>query len=95
MTLARRALPEGANVLIIDDFMRQADGPRIELTAEFGASVIGTGVLVETAEPAEKLVHDYVSLAVLDKIDEAAGSQNCSECSVVGANEMLSVRGGV
>jgi purine operon repressor len=74
MTLARRALPEGANVLIIDDFMRAGGTARgiEELTAEFGASVIGTGVLVETAEPAEKLVHDYVSLAVLDKIDEAA-----------------------
>lgn len=74
MTLARKALPEGANVLIIDDFMRAGGTAKgiVELMAEFGATVIGTGVLVATAEPAEKLVKDYVSLAVLEKIDEAA-----------------------
>jgi len=37
---------------------------------EFGAYACGIGVLVETALPARKLVPEYVSLAVLDAVDE-------------------------
>ena len=72
MTLARRALPVGARVLIIDDFMKAGGTTQgmIDLMVEFDAHVAGIGVLVETAEPAEKLVKDYVSFAVLESIDE-------------------------
>jgi purine operon repressor len=72
MTLAKRALPEGANVLIIDDFMKAGGTTRgmIDLMSEFKAQVIGIGVMVETSEPAEKLVTDYVSMAMLEKVDE-------------------------
>ena len=72
MTLARRALPVGAKVLIIDDFMKAGGTTQgmIDLMVEFDAQVAGIGVLVETAEPAQKLVKDYISLAVLESIDE-------------------------
>jgi purine operon repressor len=72
MTLAKRALPVGARVLIIDDFMKAGGTTQgmIDLMSEFDAHVAGIGVLVETAEPAEKLVKDYISLAILENIDE-------------------------
>lgn len=75
MSLPRRALPLGARAVLVDDFMKgggTARGVR-ELLAEFQASVAATGVVVETALPAAKLVSDYVSLLVLDEMDPAAG----------------------
>lgn len=73
MSLSRRALPQGANVLLIDDFMKAGGSARglVDLMAEFEAQVLGIGVMVVTAEPKEKLVDDYVSLAVLEAVDEA------------------------
>ena len=37
---------------------------------EFGAKVVGMGVLIATAEPRQKLVKEYVALAVLELVDE-------------------------
>ena len=42
----------------------------VDLMAEFEARVLGIGVMVVTAEPKEKLVDDYISLAVLEEVDE-------------------------
>lgn len=72
MSLSRRALTEGMKVLIVDDFMKAGGTARglADLVAEFGAEVVGIGVLVETAEPTEKLVKEYLSLAVLETVDE-------------------------
>lgn len=72
MSLPRRALPEGARVVVVDDFMRAGGTARgmHELMAEFGATVLGTGVLVATREPENKLVPDYVSLLVLEEVKE-------------------------
>ncbi|MGI6065115.1 MAG: pur operon repressor [Bacillota bacterium] len=89
MSLSRRALPEGSRVLIIDDFMKgggTAKGMQ-ELMGEFNAPVIGTGVVVATREPGEKLVRDYYSLLELITIDEShkgiiiepAGSERAEE----------------
>lgn len=71
MSLARRALKEEANVLIIDDFMK-AGGTihgMINLLQEFRANVKGVGVFVESSEIEEQLVDDYISLAKLTGID--------------------------
>lgn len=73
MSLARRALKEKSNVLIIDDFMR-AGGTihgMIELLSEFRATVKGVGVFVESGEVEleEHLVDDYISLAKLSSVD--------------------------
>src|SRR5690606_20563640 len=71
MSLSRRALSPGMNVVIVDDFMKAGGTARglVDLVAEFGAAVAGIGVLVETAEPRQKLVREYLSLAVLEGVD--------------------------
>jgi purine operon repressor len=72
MSLARRALPMGAKVLLIDDFMKgggTAKGVR-DLMREFQAELVGTGVLVSTTEPAEKMVDKFIPLLKLNQIDE-------------------------
>ncbi|MEW6724227.1 MAG: pur operon repressor [Bacillota bacterium] len=73
MSLARRSLPAGARVLFVDDFMKAGGTAKgvCDLMAEFGATVVGTGVLIETAGPAQKLIDDYLSLLVLDEVNEA------------------------
>jgi purine operon repressor len=71
MVLAKRSLEEGANVLIIDDFMR-AGGTvlgMINMLEEFKANVAGIGVLVESGEIEERLVEDYVSLIRLSEVN--------------------------
>jgi purine operon repressor len=72
MSLPRRALPQGARVLIMDDFMKAGGTARgmIDLVHEVGAQVVGTAVLVATAEPEEKMVQEYCSLVVLKKVNE-------------------------
>ncbi|NLJ33050.1 MAG: pur operon repressor [Firmicutes bacterium] len=72
MSLARRALPTGARVVLIDDFMKAGGTARglRELLREFKAQIVGIGVLMEMAEPPQKLVQDYLSLLVFEGIDE-------------------------
>jgi len=72
MSLPKRAVPNGAKVLIIDDFMKAGATARgmVDLTNEVGAKVVGIGVLVATAEPELKLVADYLSLLILHDVDE-------------------------
>lgn len=72
MSMSRRALPVGARVLVIDDFMKAGGTARglCDLTVEVGAKVVGTGVLIATAQPETKLVEEYTALLVLHKIDE-------------------------
>lgn len=74
MSLPRRALPEGARVLIVDDFMKGGGTARgmINLLAEFSARVVGIGVVVTTAEPANKRVDGYTALLRLETVDEGA-----------------------
>ena len=72
MSLAKRALPRGARVIFIDDFMRAGGTARgtFDLMAEFEAEVIGVGVFMATTEPHKKLVADYTALTFLDHVDE-------------------------
>lgn len=72
MSLPKRALKAGARVLVVDDFMKAGGTAKgmIDLAQEVGAEVVGTGVLMATAEPAEKLVHSYWPLLMLEEIDE-------------------------
>ncbi|HBS60790.1 MAG TPA: pur operon repressor, partial [Firmicutes bacterium] len=68
----RRALPQGARVLVMDDFMKAGGTAKamIDLVHEVGAEVVGTAVLVATAQPEDKLVRDYCALMVLNKIED-------------------------
>ncbi|OLZ11986.1 pur operon repressor [Sulfobacillus thermosulfidooxidans] len=64
MSLSRRALKPGSSVLFVDDFMKAGGTARAasDLLGEFGATVVGVGVLVATREPANKLVDKFWSL---------------------------------
>lgn len=72
MSLPRRALPTGARVLIIDDFMKAGGSAKglCDLASEVGAKVVGTGVLITTCEPEEKMLSDYLTLLELDLLNE-------------------------
>ncbi|GKU77098.1 pur operon repressor [Paenibacillus sp. L3-i20] len=73
MSLARRALKEHSNVLIIDDFMKAGGTVKgmMDLLYEFKAKVAGVGVFVESGEVEleERLLEDYISLAKLTAVD--------------------------
>jgi len=72
MSLARRALPTGAKVILIDDFMKAGGTAKgmMDLMKEFKAEVLGMGVLVDTKEPLNKLVENYLGLLELVELDE-------------------------
>ncbi|MFZ5436386.1 MAG: pur operon repressor [Bacillota bacterium] len=74
MSLPKRALPRGAKVLLIDDFMKAGGTARgmLDIMAEFDAEVAGVGILIETKDPEKKLIVDYVSLIQLESISEHA-----------------------
>jgi purine operon repressor len=75
MTLPLRAVAPGARALFIDDFLRGGGTARgvHDLMRECRAEVVGIGVLIETSQPREKLVDEYVALLTFDGVDEAAG----------------------
>jgi len=72
MSLAKRSLPKGSKVIFIDDFMKAGGTAKgiVDLMKEFECEAVGVGVLMATKEPKEKLVEDYVTLLVLEKVDE-------------------------
>jgi len=72
MSLSKRAIKEGSRVLVIDDFMRAGGTIKgiYEMMMEFGAEVVGTGIFISTIEPEKKLIKDYTSLILMEKIDE-------------------------
>lgn len=72
MSLARRALATNSKVIIIDDFMKAGGTARgmVDLMKEFKAQVLGIGVLVDTLEPEEKLIENYLGLLELVELDE-------------------------
>lgn len=72
MSLARRALPTDSKVIIIDDFMKAGGTAKgmVDLMKEFKAEVLGIGVLMDTLEPKEKLIDNYLGLLELVELDE-------------------------
>lgn len=72
MTVGHRALRRESRVLIVDDFMKAGATARgmLDLVGELGATVVGVGIFVATAEPKKKRVDDYESLLTLDHVDE-------------------------
>lgn len=75
MSLARRAPVRGGRLLFVDDFMQAGGTARAaqDLLGEFGAHVVGTGVLVATHEPRQKLVEDFAALLDWDREDKMPG----------------------
>lgn len=72
MFLPRRSLTGDSRVLVVDDFMKAGGAARglAQLAGEFDAVVVGTGVMVATREPTQKLVSDYIALLELDLSQE-------------------------
>ncbi|MBI3975299.1 MAG: pur operon repressor [Armatimonadetes bacterium] len=72
MTLPLRAIPPGAKVVFIDDFLRGGGTARgvFDLVREFRAELVGIGVLIETAVPKEKMADRYLSLIVYEGVNE-------------------------
>ncbi|MFD2628060.1 pur operon repressor [Oceanobacillus kapialis] len=72
MVLPKRSLQEGANVCIIDDFMK-AGGTitgMVSLLEEFQANVKAIGVLAEADdEEEERVVDNYTSLIKISNVD--------------------------
>ncbi|MGO4890196.1 pur operon repressor [Anaerobacillus sp. MEB173] len=71
MSLAKRSLQPGSNVLIIDDFMKAGGTIRgmMDLLEEFQANVAGIGVLVEAEDVEERLVDEFISITKLSEVD--------------------------
>lgn len=72
MVLAKRSLKEGANVCIIDDFMKAGGtiSGMVSLLEEFQANVKAIGVLAEADdEEDERMVEDYLSLVKISNVD--------------------------
>lgn len=72
MVLPKRSLKEGANVCIVDDFMKA--GGTIKgmksLLEEFNANVKAIGVLAEADdEEDERVIDDYTSLVKISNVD--------------------------
>jgi len=75
MYVSKRAIRNGSNVLIIDDFMKAGGTVKgvVDLMKEFDADVKGIGVLIATKDPQLKLVKDYLPLIILEKVDNNEG----------------------
>lgn len=73
MYISKRAIKDGANVLIIDDFMKAGGTAKglLDLMKEFDATVKGIGVMISTKQPDEKLVDGYLPLIILDSVDDS------------------------
>ncbi|MCL8208347.1 MAG: pur operon repressor [Actinomycetia bacterium] len=74
MSLARRAPLRHARVVFVDDFLKAGGTARAagDLVAEFGAEMVGVGVLVATTQPTPKLVQGLYACL---EWDESRGVQ--------------------
>ncbi|OWZ83659.1 pur operon repressor [Natranaerobius trueperi] len=72
MSLPTRAIEKNSRVLLIDDFMKQGGTLKglKNLTKEFESKVVGKGVLLERGQAQDKLITDYLSFGIINKIDE-------------------------
>ena len=86
MALSRRAVKEGQRALIIDDFMKGGGTLQgmVDMMAEFQATVVGIGVMIATAHPAEKRCKNVKTLLTLDTMDMAQG-----KCVVTPSEEFI------
>ncbi len=75
MSLARRAPVRGGRVLFVDDFMQAGGTARAaqDLLSDFGAHVVGVGVLVATSQPQQKLVDQYSAIFEWTRSEEGMG----------------------
>jgi purine operon repressor len=72
LSLAKRAVENGKNAIVIDDFMRAGGSIKgiIDVLLEFDVKVVGTGVVIAALEPEKKVIDEYYPLLYLGKVDE-------------------------
>lgn len=72
MSLAKRAVEHGRKAIIIDDFMRGGGSLKgiKDILEEFEVETVGIGVAIESRLPERKKVDNYVSIIIIDEIDE-------------------------
>ena len=72
MSIVKHSIKKGQKVVIVDDFMRSGGTIKGMLTLldEMEAVHVGTGVLIASAAPLQKVITNYVSLFTLDGVDE-------------------------
>ena len=72
MSIAKRAVVPGSKAIIIDDFMRGGGSLKgiQDILGEFNVEVVGTGVALEAMFPEKKKVSGYVSIIIIEEIDE-------------------------
>lgn len=77
MSISKRAMPEQARALVVDDFMKAGATAKavVQLLAEFRATVVGTAVFTATADPAIKLVDTYTALFEVFNLYEGSTPQ--------------------
>ncbi|BEP28188.1 pur operon repressor [Helicovermis profundi] len=70
MYVAKKAIPNGSNVLIVDDFMRAGGTIKgmEEIVKELNSKVVGACVLMETKTPEIKMYKNYMSILFLEGI---------------------------
>ncbi|MHC9537198.1 pur operon repressor [Dellaglioa sp. BT-FLS60] len=81
MELSKRSLKRGANVLIVDDFMKgggTVNGMK-SLIEEFEANLVGISVFAEGSFNGDRIVDDYSSLLKVDKINHTDKTIHVSE----------------
>lgn len=78
MVLPLRSMKRNSRLLFIDDFMKGGGTAKgiLELSREFNCEVTGIGVLIQTSEPARKLVDKCFSILTLNDVDEEHGIIN-------------------
>lgn len=76
MSLARRAPVRGGRILFVDDFMQAGGTARAaqDLLGDFGAQVVGVGVLVATDRPEHKVVADFSAILDWTRSDDGPGT---------------------
>lgn len=72
MSLSKRSLKAGANVLIVDDYMRGGGtiGGMMSMVKEFDANLVGIGVVAESSDHPNRRVGEYTSLMRVDAEDD-------------------------
>lgn len=72
MSIAKRAVSQGAKAIVIDDFMRGGGSLKgvVEILGEFDIEVLASGIAIVSSEPAKKRVQNYTPIIYIDEIDE-------------------------
>lgn len=78
MSLSKRSLEPGANVLIVDDYMRGGGtiSGMISMVNEFDANLVGISVVAESSTNNNRTIGEYTSLMKVDAEDNRVFSKS-------------------